>query len=329
MKVLVNSRMHADDRAVVEHSWPPECDVLVRGDLTADQIEAVAPELVAVIGSIDTPLLRTATRLRLIHVLGHGVDWLNDPERSAIVGERGIAIARANPAGVPIAEYVLGCMIALTRRLIPVHQALALHGDWSGESRANRGRGAFGGELHGSTVVIAGLGSIGREVAARTLAMGMRTVGLTRNPAAYPALASGLSGLEPLAEADIWLAECDYVVLCLPLTVQTRTFMDADRFAVMKPGGYVINVGRGGLLDYEALAGALADGTLAGAAMDVWPDESAKVYPSPRPIHQYNVIMTPHCSALTVEARVRSLRAVGDNLRRWLAGDPLLHRVTI
>lgn len=328
MRVAVNTRLDDGDRAVVERCWPRGCDLVVRGETPDDEIAAAAAGFDAVVGYADPAFLRAATGLRLVHVLGHGTDWLDRPETAALVAERGIAVARANPAGIPIAEYVIGAIIALSRRLFPVHQALALHGDWAARARADRGRGAFGVEVSGSTLVIAGLGEIGYAVAVRAAALGMRTVALTRNPPAHPTDQSGVPDVvAPLADADAWLGQADHTVVCLPLTEATRHFFDAGRFAAMKPGGHLVNVGRGALVDYDALADALAGGRLAGAALDVWPDEDPTRYPSPRPIHQYNVIMTPHCSALTPGARVRSLETVGHNLHRWLSGQPLLNRV--
>jgi D-2-hydroxyacid dehydrogenase (NADP+) len=327
MKVLVNTRLDDEDRAVVARCWPSSCEIVVRSEVAGDSIAAQVTEFEAVVGWSDIAFLRRSTRLRLIHVLGHGVDWLDAPEPAALVADRGIAVARANPAGIPIAEYVIGSMVVLARRLIQVHHAFAIHGDWKSAARRDHGRGAFGGELSGATVVIAGLGEIGQAVAVRAAAMGMRTVALTRDPGAHPPMIGGPEVVAPLADADEWLAQADHTVVCLPLTESTRQFFNADRFAAMKRGGHLVNVGRGGLVDYGALADALACGLLAGAALDVWPDENPKMYPSPRPIHHYNVIMTPHCSALTPAARIRSLEVVGDNLHRWLAGAPLRNRV--
>jgi phosphoglycerate dehydrogenase-like enzyme len=328
MKVLVNTPLDAHDWAVVARCWPTACEVVVRGEVGAEAVNAQAAEFEVVVGRADLAFLRAATGLRLIHVLGHGVDWLEAEGPAALVAERGIAIARANSAGIPVAEYVIGSMIVLSRRLMSVHHALAIHGDWQKPAaHANRGRAEFGGELYGSTAVIAGLGEIGQAIAVRAAALGMRTVALTRNPGAYPVVKGGPDVVASLADADEWLGRADYVVVVLPLTEDTRQFFDASRLAAMKPGCYLINVSRGEVVDYDALADSLASFHLAGAALDVWPDEDPSTYPSRRPIHQYNVIMTPHCSALTPRARDRSLEAIGENLHRWLASAPLRNQV--
>jgi phosphoglycerate dehydrogenase-like enzyme len=313
---------------VVAQCWPSACEIVVRGAVGAEEINARAGEFEAVVGRSDLAFLRAATGLRLIHVLGHGVDWLDTKESAALVAERGIAVARANPAGIAVAEYVIGSMIVLSRALIQVHHALALHGDWrKPAAHADRGRGGFGVELSGATVVIVGLGEIGQAVAVRAAALGMRTVALTRDPSAHPAVMGCPDVVAPLADADEWLGRADHTVVVLPLTEDTRQFFNRSRFAAMRPGGYLVNVARGEVVDYDALVDSLASGHLAGAALDVWPDENPKAYPSRRPIHQYNVIMTPHCSALTPGARTRSLEVIGENLHRWIAGTPLRNQV--
>jgi phosphoglycerate dehydrogenase-like enzyme len=266
--------------------------------------------------------------LRLIQILGHGADGVL---RSAgLIQERGIIVARANPGDITIAEFLLGNMIALSRRIVPMHVRLAHHGDWSEEIKARRGEGSLGGELYGSTLGLIGFGGIARELAVRADAMGMKVGLLSRQPERHKE--SGLEFVVDWREIDSFLGRCDYVVLALPLTEDTRGLIDAGRLQAMRRGAYLLNISRGALVDEDALCDALVDGHLAGAALDVFESEDRsgpRRYPLPRPVHDLNVILTPHYASGTVEARWRALRTVGENLRRMLSGEPLANVVDV
>jgi phosphoglycerate dehydrogenase-like enzyme len=325
LTVLAHWPVQPEEEAIIAASWPSECEVIYghRHDIAA--LEARAASIDVIAGQVPVEVLRKADRLRFVHVLGHGIDRLGEGEVAALLRARATPIARANPAAITISEFVLMSLVALNRRLIQIHEALAYRGDWSLDRLPGRLRGSMGGELHGTTLCIAGLGSIGQAIAERARAFGMRVGALTRRPERYDAAALGLDFIGSLAEPEAHLARSQHLVIALPLTDETRQFLDAGRLAAMPDGSFLVNIGRAAMVDQEAMAKALASGKLAGAALDVWPNEAARTYPSPHPIHHFNVIMTPHSCAITRESRVRAIEAVGENLRRSLRGDPLLN----
>lgn len=325
LKVLVNWPVEASELAIIEASWPAGCSVVIGNKTAPEELLKIAPELDVIVGDVPAALLHKATRVRLLHVMGHGIDKLGTGEVAQIIRARGLPIARSNPASITLAEFVIMAMVALNRRVLKLHEALAYRGQWSRDLVARRLDGSLGGELYGASLLIAGMGGIGQEIGKRARAFGMRVGALTRRPASYDAAAHGLDFIGALAEPEPWLARADHLVLALPLTDETRNFLSAERFAAMKAGSFLINIGRSAMVDQTALVQALGSGRLAGAAIDVWPNEELRTYPSPTPIHHFNVIMTPHTSAITRESRVRAITLVGENLQRLMNGEPLLN----
>lgn len=323
--VLANWPAQPGEIELARFLWPGDWEIIDAKEHTSEELIALAVGFDVVVGRLSPELLRAADRLRFIHVLGHGVDRLGEGEVAAILRERKIPIARANPASITISEFVLMSMIALNRRLIDVHQSLAYRGDWSQARLRNRMNGAYGGEIYGQTLCIAGLGDIGKAIAEKAKALGMRGGALTRTPQSYNPDALGLDFLSGLDAPEESLARSDHLVTALPLTPETENFLSASRIATMRKGSFLINIGRSSMVDQKAMFEALSTGHLAGAAIDVWPDEESKTYPSAYPIHHFNVIMTPHSCAITKESRTRALEMVAENLRRSWYGQPLLN----
>src|SRR5262245_35249 len=176
--------------------------------------------------------------------------------------------------------------------------------------------------LEGKTVCVVGAGGIGRDVGRLCAALGMRVVGTRRDPAAGGPLPPGFSRLAGPAELDGLLAESEIVVICCQWTPETTRLFDAARFARMKPGSVLVNVARGEIVDEDALADALERNHLRGAVLDVYVGEferppPARLWSDPR------VLITPHTSAVTDANRHRGVDLFCDNLRAWLAGQPL------
>lgn len=325
MSVVLTWTPTADELEVIDASWP---DVLPR-HLLADvrQRTALLGEVRAMVGymrSIPKDLLADARALELVHVLGHGVDGLLTPAVTSVLAERKIQVARSNPCGITIAEFTIANMISLSRRVLPLHHALTQRGDWSTDLWLRRGDGVLGGELHGSTLGLVGYGNIAREIHTRAAAFGMEVGAVSRHPDSLSL--ADLDFVLPWDELDAFLGRCRYVVLGLPLTPATTHLIDADRISAMQDGAYLVNISRGLLVDEDALYGGLASGKLAGAAIDVFEVEETEGrhgYPTRRPLHHFNTILTPHYAGATAESRTRALRTVGDNLRRLLAGQPL------
>jgi formate dehydrogenase len=258
---------------------------------------------------LTADLLQRAERLRLIQVAGAGVDHV-DLEAARARGVTVAAVAGANAGSV--AEHVVLAALALLRGLVPSDRALHA-GEWP---LAEWMAGAH--DLAGRTVGIVGMGRIGREVAARLLPFGVGLLyhDVRRLPPEEEA-ALGLS----YADLEALLAASDLVTLHLPLTPQTRGLLDAGRIARMKRGALLVNTARAELVDEAALAEALRDGRLAGAAVDVFHPEPP---PADHPLRGLpNVLLTPHGAGVTVEAQERIAQAAVQNILRWLDGRPL------
>ena len=276
-----------------------DVEVLLHGFLAADAFER---------------LLAHAPSLRWVHSAAAGVERLVTPAARA----RGLAITNAR--GVfsrPIAEYVLLMMLAVSRRL---PQLLELQAERTWQPLAGR-------ELRDVTLGIVGFGSIGRAVAELAAPFGPRVIAMRRDPSPRPGepeLPAGVDLRGPEAFGDL-LAVSDFIVLALPLTVETEDLVDDRALALMKRTAWLINVARGRLIVERALLRALAEGQLGGAVLDAFRDEPL---PATSPFYDLpNVILTPHTSWSSGRVLDRSVELFAENLRRFAAGEPLLNRV--
>jgi phosphoglycerate dehydrogenase-like enzyme len=174
------------------------------------------------------------------------------------------------------------------------------------------------GELRDRTLLLVGLGEIGTETARLASAFGMHVLAVKRN---LGGAAPHVDELHPASELRALVARADAIVITLPATDATRGLLDADTLAAVKPGAVLVSVGRGAVVDEAALAERLQDGTLAGAALDVFAEE-----PLPRDSPLWgldNVIVSPHNVALVEKEEERIVELFIDNLRRYLDGEPL------
>ena len=255
--------------------------------------------------------LAAAPALRWVHSPSAGVDHLLIPE---IVESEIVLTNSAGAHAIPIAEFVLMCMLAHAKR---ARALLALRPEdaWDHEDRLLLG------ELYEKTALIIGLGSIGEEIARRAAAFGMRVLGSRRRPRPTTAvdLVVGEDGWRDL------LPEADFVVIAAPLTERTRGMVDADAFARMRPDAYLINIARGPIVDTGALLEALHTGRIAGAAIDTPPVEPL---PPDHPLWRApNTWITPHISYSSPRGRERLFQIFFENLRRFRAGEPLINVV--
>lgn len=257
--------------------------------------------------SIPAEYLDAAPRLRWFQVINAGVD------RLARDGQLGRGFVVTNVSGlvaVSIAEWVMGTALMLSKNL---HHAVR-------EQQARRWAGWRVGELEGQVMGIAGLGAIGRETARRARAFGMRVIA-TRRTVPPGASDPDCDEIVTYGQFDRLLGESDYLVLCVPLTPETHHLVGARELAMMKPTATVINIARGPVIDQEALITALRDGTIAAAALDVFDPEPL---PAESPLWgMENVIMTPHVSGSIEGYGRRSATLFVENLRRFVAGEPL------
>jgi phosphoglycerate dehydrogenase-like enzyme len=257
-----------------------------------------------------------AKRLCWIHSPAAAVHQLMYPELIKS------SVALTNSTGVHgpvVAEHAITLLLALAKRLPQAMQYQAKH-EWSqnqlwqGSPRPR--------EVADSTVLVIGMGSIGREFAVRAKALGMRILAIRENPA------KGLDGADAVygsAQIDEVLPQADYVLLCTPVTPATTGIMNAARLGKMKPDAYLINVARGPLIDEAALLDTLQHRRIAGAALDVFNQEPL---PADSPFWSLdNILVTPHTAAVTDRLWERHYRLIVDNMKRFLAGERLLNEV--
>lgn len=276
-----------------------DVEVLLHGFLAADAYER---------------LLARAPSLRWVHSAAAGVERLLTPAARA----RGLWITNAR--GVfsrPIAEYVLMMVLAVSRRL---PQLLELQAERTWQPLEGR-------ELRDVTLGIVGFGSIGRAVAELAAPFEPRIIAMRRDPTPRPGeppLPPGVELRGPDAFGDL-LAASDFVILALPLTVETEDLVDDRALALMKRTAWLINVARGRLVVERALLRALGEGQLGGAVLDAFRDEPL---PPASPFYDLpNVIITPHTSWSSGRVLDRSVELFAANLRRYVAGEPLHNRV--
>ena len=284
----------ADDDSVTVRATPTEDDVR-----DAD----------AIVGwELPSHLLQAATRLRWMHASGAGVERYD----LAQIAARGVMLTNSSGVSAPnMAEHVLGMMIALTRRFPRLLRA-QIQREWRDEATHREV-----GELQGQTVLIAGIGEIGRAVAQRAAAFGMRVNGLRRRADAPPP--AGFDQVFAIGDLHAALADADHVVVTLPNTPRSRGLFDAAAFAAMKPGAAIYNVGRGPVIDTAALIAALESGHLGGAGLDVTDPEPL---PADSPLWDMeNVLITAHTSGATPRYWERQADLIAENIRRIQRGD--------
>ncbi len=255
--------------------------------------------------------LTAATHLRWVQAGTAGVDRV-----LAGLAGRDVLLTNASGAhGVPMAELVLGMMLSFAAGL---HTAIRGPADYHAP-RAQILREKF--ELEGQTLCVLGLGDIGGTLARKAQALGMRVIGVRRGRDPFPHVDAQVTP-DRLLEV---LPQADHLALCLPLTSETVGIVGAAELGAMKSTAYIYNVGRGSSIDPDALIEALQSGRIAGAGLDV-------TDPEPLPSDSLlwampNVILSRHTSGSSPFNADRITAIFAENLRRYLAGEPLLHRV--
>jgi len=241
-----------------------------------------------------------APKCRIICRLGIGLDNID----VAAATQRNIPVTNVpDYCLIEVAEHALALLLALARKIAFYH-----HETKQGRYALQAGPPLR--RIEGQTLGVVGLGNIGRKLAEKATALGLRVVATTRNRR------QPLPDVRLVDLAEL-LAESDYVSLHLPLTTDTKHLMGAAQLAQMKPSAYLINTARGGLIDTAALARALADGRLAGAALDVQEPEPPNL--AQPPYNDPRVIVTPHAAFVSQESlanlRERVARQVVDRLQ--------------
>lgn len=252
-----------------------------------------------------------APKLKWIQVISAGVDrWIDTDVWQSRVILTGVSGIHATPIG----EFVMALMLMFAKN--------TPHGFKMMQTR--RWRRYPTGTLRGKTVGIVGLGHIGREIARLSKSFGMRVMA-TRRSIKAPNEAKNVDLVLPQAQMKRMLAGVDYVVLSTPLTPETRHIIGEPELKAMKPTAFLINIGRGPLIDEPALIRALDRKLIAGAGLDV-------TYAEPLPKESRlwdldNVILSPHVSGGMEDYMVRATEVFCENLRRYLNGKKLLNIV--
>ncbi len=336
MKIVCTFAFTPDQYALIEQAWPG-CEIAARACRSTAEIAAMLDPACEVLVSFRIPadFRQRAPRLRWLQLLSAGAEHiLNGPLAQQPPGAQPLEITTASGIhAVPIAEYVIGSILAFTHKF---HFALRaqLRRDW-----VKQGPFMTGVELlRGRTIGIVGYGSIGRETARLARAFGMDVLALKRDPASHaddgwmPEGVGDPDGSIPRRfygpdERLEMLAASDVIVVTLPATSATRKFIGTREFAAMKPGAYIVNIGRGEVIDESAMTAALREKRIAGAGLDVFEREPL---PADSPLWDMEeAILTPHISGACLGYMNMACEVLAANLRRLREGRALLNRVDL
>ena len=296
MKLLIALYHRFELWQMPRHGFPNGCAAFPQLEVVHlpnyDRVtEEIAAADIAVSWSLRGEQIKAAKKLRWIHSTAAAVHQLLTPELRA----SDIVVTNARDVHGPVvAEHAIALAFALAKRLPQAvkyqeQKHWAQHDLWNAQPRPR--------ELNGATLTIVGMGGIGRPLAKLAKSVGMRVIGVREHPERGTEEADDICGFGELTRA---LHEADFVVLAVPVTPKTHHLMNAQRLEQLRPDGYLINVGRGVLIDEGALVQALRAKSFAGAALDVTTEEPL---PPESPLWQMeNVLITPHISGLT-EAR--------------------------
>ena len=294
-----------------------EFEVDVRSDLAkGDLVGTIAPYDALIIRSatkVTADVLEAASNLKVVGRAGIGLDNVDVDAAT----RRGIMVVNAPQSNIlSAAEHTIALLLAQARN-IPQANASVKAGKWE--------RSRFEGvELHGKTLGVIGLGRVGAMVAARAQSFGMRLVGY--DPFVSRERARAL-GVELMPNLEAVLVQSDFVTLHLPRTPDTEGLIGDRELALLKPGARIVNTSRGGILDERAVVQALRDGTLAGAALDVFEQEPV---PAAHPLLRFDqVVATPHLGASTKEAQDKAGSDIAEMVRLALRGEFVPYAVNV
>lgn len=311
---------HLTDTLLAKVRTPWSVERFLESDAKEELARALAGAdvLISLVWNASFP---RAPQLKLIQSPGTGVDFID----FAAVPE-GVRVCNCYGHAEGTAEYVMLALLLWCHvNFLPGARSFREERSWRYSGRVN---GPINDELYGKTVGVLGLGAIGRAVAERAKGFGTRVIGCNRTRREVPHV-DRLYGLD---EIDAFLAECDFVIVAAALAPETEGLVDAGRFAAMKPSAVLVNVGRGPIVDEDALYAALKDKRIRGATLDVWyaypSKDSLTIAPSKHPFHELdNVWMTPHTAAWTTGMVDRRWSEIADNLDRLARGEPLRYQL--
>lgn len=303
----------AGEMAEIIQSLLPEgfTATAVKGRSVEDLKAEVADADYALWWDVPVPaeVLAAGPKLKLLHKWGVGIDNID----LEYCRKHGIQVARTTGSNAaPVADFTIGLMLALARRIVPAHNSTAA-GGWAKNEVWKQSV-----MLTGKTVGIIGLGAIGKGVAKRLQGFDCRVLYYSRTQ--LPEDQARAMGVEYRTLDDL-LGEVDFLSLNCPLTPETTGMIDAAALAKMKPSAMLINVARGGVVVEADLVAALKAGTIRAAAVDVFDQEPP---PADHPLlHMDNVIVTPHCASTAYENSRRSIQHWLGNMVRVSKGEAI------
>lgn len=277
------------------------------------------------------PKPEQASRLRWIQFHWAGVDHAID---APILQKPDLVATHLSGASASqMAEYAIMQLLAIGHHM-PKLFAMYRQGEWP----TDRWERFSPVELRDSTVGIVGYGSVGRQTARLLQAFGAKVLAAkrdARHPEDTEYTLEGMGDptgdmvqrLYPIQALKSMLKECDFVLVCVPLTPKTRGLIGVQELAVMKPGAFIVDISRGGVIDQEALVNALREGRLAGAALDVFTQEPL---PGDNPLWKLpNVLLSPHIAGFSHRYDERAVAFFSENLMRYLSGLPLYNQINL
>ncbi|MFP4431650.1 MAG: D-2-hydroxyacid dehydrogenase [Spirochaetaceae bacterium] len=298
---------------------PERQPVVIRDD---NELQRRAEEVGVCFGKVPPEFVAAASNLRWLQWDAAGVNQIVPAVREVVAGGRQVALTNASGIhAIPLTEHLLALMLAFARRL-DYSFRLQAEGGWKGSDFP----AVF--ELSGKQVVLLGVGAIGSAFAPKAAALGMQVVGVRRDATKHHAFLGETVSVERLHEV---LPSADFVVVTLPYTTETAGIIGAPELALMRNSAYLINIGRGGIVDEAALLDALEAGPegggIAGAGLDVFETEPL---PPEAPIRRApNLIITPHYAGWTPHYSGRLWELFLANVEAYAAGAPLRNVVDL
>ncbi len=310
MKIVIIEPLGVEERELMDMAagvLGTETEVIYHNTRTTDTEELIRrgqdADIIA-LGNLPFPgeVLEGCKCLKMLAVAFTGVDHVD----MEYCREKGITVCNcAGYSNTAVSELVFGLVLSLYRNLIPCDRAVRNGGTKDG---------LIGGELEGRTMGIVGTGAIGRRVAALAQAFGMKVIAFSRTP--------GRVGEIPYMSLEEVMRQSDIISLHVPLNETTRGMIGAREISWMKKTAVLVNTARGPVVDGAALANALKEGRIAGAAVDVFDTEPPISQEDPL-VHAPNTILTPHVAFATSESMVKRARIEFENIAAFIKGNPV------
>ncbi len=310
MKVVLDSEADREFVAELRNSFPSVN--FCQAPTKADQVREI-PDAEVLFGAITPAVFEAAGKLRWCHFVGAGFDKLVRGNPAFVASDVVLTNAPGTHA-MAMADHVMGMILMFAHRLVDMLDDQRAH-RWD----VDKYRAQIT-ELEGTTMGLLAVGSIGRAVAVRAQAFGIRVYGVDLKPMKPP---EGVTEVWTLEGLERLLRISDWLVVTAPLTDGTEGLLNRERIGQLKQGSHLIVISRGGIVDETAVVEGLRSGSIAGAGFDAVETEPL---PDDSPLWDMpNVLISPHVSGDSPQTWERRYRIFKDNLARYLKGDPLLH----